>query len=80
MVYCNPPEKCDVCKTPINLEFYDAKMRGGPWANMCPGCYGRHGLGLGIGLGQHYRKNAAGQFEKVNPESQEDPERWDGLS
>ena len=41
---------CDVCmKEPAK---YDAKTTMGPWANLCAGCFGTYGIGLGTGRGQ----------------------------
>lgn len=51
-----PPEKCDLCSTPITTTFVDGKTIHGPWANMCQACYIRYGVGLGLGLGQVYEK------------------------
>lgn len=59
------PASCEVCKTPIVAEFYDARMKGnGPWGNMCPNCFRQHGVGLGVGKGQHYVLTD-GQFVKT---------------
>lgn len=41
--------KCDFCK---NKARYDGKTSMGPWANMCPICFGKHGIGVGTGRGQ----------------------------
>ena len=46
-----PP--CDFCGEPAE---YDAKTKIGPWANMCHHCFQYHGIGLGVGYGQKYRK------------------------
>ncbi len=62
------PFECDVCHDPIDDEFVDGKTRLGPWANMCPSCHGRHGVGVGLGRGQRYRQNPNREgvvFEKV---------------
>lgn len=46
---------CDVCKgngdDSVPAE-YDAKMKEGPWANMCVTHFNLYGIGLGIGKGQ----------------------------
>lgn len=60
------PERCDVCKTPISVVFFDAKTEMGPWANLCVSC---HTLGPGLGkvgpgLGQEYRKQPDGRWIK----------------
>jgi hypothetical protein len=44
-----PPEKCDLCETPITDEFVDGKTRMGPWANMDIRCHNQVGVGLGTG-------------------------------
>lgn len=50
---------------PITNEFFDGKVKGfGSWAIMCPACFGMHGCGIGIGLGQRYRKAKDGNFYK----------------
>jgi hypothetical protein len=59
-----PPEKCDLCGTPITDEFVDGKTRMGPWGNMDIACHKRVGVGLGTGKGQRF-KLQDGQFVKV---------------
>lgn len=61
------PAKCDTCDTPIKNKFYDAKTEMGPWANMCPSCFGLGpGIGkLGQGFGQEYTKQSDGKFIKT---------------
>jgi hypothetical protein len=49
-----PPERCDLCKQPITSEFYDGATVYGPWANMCPTCHFKLGVGIGVGRGQQY--------------------------
>ena len=52
-----PPSHCDICGGKISgTVFYDGKTKGGPWANMCHHCFQYHGIGLGVGYGQKYRK------------------------
>lgn len=75
--HSDPPEKCDLfvnkhtllpCQSDGNItnEFFDAATKIGPWANMCPACFGRHTRGeLGTGKGQHYKKATDGKFYKV---------------
>lgn len=65
MNYVNPPAACDLCKQPLTHRFYDAAMKGGPWANMCPFCYSQHGVGTGTGKGQVYEKQEDGNWLKV---------------
>ena len=64
--YFNPPKDCNICKAPITDTFYDAAIRGtgGAWANVCPDCFIKRGMGLGMGLGQKYTKKEDGQFWK----------------
>ena len=52
------PEKCDICEDKIKDEFYDGatRLRGKPWAVMCPACFSDYGVGLGIGKGQRFIK------------------------
>lgn len=56
--HANPPTRCDVCGAPITDEFVDGKTKMGPWADMCPGCFSAYGVGLGVGRGQRYRREA----------------------
>lgn len=55
-----PPEKCDICNSPVTDCFIDGKTRMGPWANMCQACFIKNGQGLGTGKGQMYRKTSVG--------------------
>lgn len=50
------PEKCDLCGVKIKSQKFwvDGRTRMGPWANMCPRCFGQYGVGLGTGAGQKY--------------------------
>ena len=41
--------KCDFCEERAQ---YDARTTTGVWAYLCPQHYKRHGLGLGMGIGQ----------------------------
>lgn len=53
-----PRATCDLCKVDISKSrFVDGKVRGGPWALMCPECYQHRGMGLGTGLGQMYNED-----------------------
>lgn len=60
-----PIEKCDICQQPIDNEFIDGKTSAGPWANMCIICFKIYGIGLGLGFGQHYKKEPDGIFYKI---------------
>lgn len=57
--------RCDICGEEFKDEFTNGKTAMGPWANMCPPCYKRHGRGIGTGLGQKYQKQADGKWLKV---------------
>jgi hypothetical protein len=66
MAYSASPGKCDTCHAPIEGEFYDARIPGSSWGNLCPSCFRRFGCSLGTGRGQHYRQNpATGAFDKI---------------
>ena len=49
----------------IANEFVDGKTKQGPWAIMAPSSWRRQGVGLGLGRGQRYKKQADGQWLKV---------------
>ena len=74
--YINPPSNCDTCQAEIEDEFFDVKtIHRGMWGNLCPKCYPvfaaeTNPANLGIGIGQHYRKNEGGDFEKVLPKDE----------
>ena len=59
------PNTCDLCHRSINTVFIDGATTYGPWANMCPHCYGIFGKGLGMGYGQQYEKQSDGQWLKT---------------
>ena len=59
------PSMCDICQNKIADEFFDAKTDAGPWANMCPECFIKFGVGLGTGLGQRYIKANDNEFIKI---------------
>lgn len=51
---------------PITDEFIDGKTVMGPWGNMSPKSWARHGVGrLGTGYGQRYKKQSDGRWLKV---------------
>jgi hypothetical protein len=43
---------------PIGSEFIDGRTKSGPWAIMQPRSFAKHGVGLGLGKGQRYRKKS----------------------
>lgn len=57
--------ECDVCGKEIKKTLYDAKTVYGPWATMCESCFRKIGVGMALGLGQKYKKNKDGEFEKI---------------
>jgi cytochrome c553 len=59
------PTQCDLCTTPITDTFIDGKTIMGPWANMCSTCHEDKGVGLGLGRGQLYGKQADGRWLKT---------------
>jgi len=52
---------CELCKTKLNDEefFIDGKIKnlGGIWGNICLNCFEEHGIQIGWGIGQLYKKN-----------------------
>jgi hypothetical protein len=50
---------------PIVDTFIDGKTTMGPWANMNPDSFKQHGVGLGMGKGQLYRKQPDGKWKKI---------------
>ena len=60
------PAKCDLCGQPIKTTFADAKVdHDGPWGNMDLKCLRIHGVGVGKGKGQVYRRQDDGRWLKV---------------
>ena len=49
------PDRCDICTGKIRNSFIDGKSKFGPWAIMCPICFAKAGIGLGIGKGAIYK-------------------------
>ena len=60
-----PPERCDICSSPINKLFYDAKIPRGSWAIMCRRCFRNFRCSLGIGAGQKYEPTGDGRWQKT---------------
>jgi hypothetical protein len=50
---------------PLGDEFIDGKTKMGPWALMTPARWRTHGVGLGTGKGQWYRKQPDGKWLKI---------------
>jgi hypothetical protein len=58
--------KCDICHEDCGAEMIDGATKPrGKWANMCRPCFTENGFGLGNGVGQLYKKNAAGKYAQV---------------
>jgi hypothetical protein len=70
--YLSPiPDECDMkdrntkCEGKIKNSFVDGAAIFGPWANMCENCHAQFGRGLGLGVGQLYKRAKDGNFYKV---------------
>lgn len=50
---------------PIKNEFIDGRTNMGPWALMSKNSFRQHGVGIGQGKGQLYRKESNGQWKKI---------------
>jgi hypothetical protein len=48
--------KCDFCHKECGKTLYDGMTDMGPWAVMCQQCFRMHGVGVGPGKGQKYKK------------------------
>lgn len=58
--------KAHGCVNAIGNEFIDGSVKGhGSWAVMCPACFGLNGVGVGLGMGQRYKKATDQKFYKV---------------
>lgn len=60
------PKQCDVCHKPLGDSFVDGATTFGPWGIMDSKCFGKFGVGLGIGRGQRYEKQTDGRWLKVD--------------
>lgn len=60
-----PPTHCDITGIEIKDCFIDGRTQQGPWAHMSPEGHAAYGTGLGLGLGQKYRRQADGRWLKV---------------
>lgn len=60
------PTNCDICHNGITDWWVDGKTKFGPWANMCSQCFGKHGIGMGLGKGQKYNANTLEKIEEEN--------------
>jgi len=59
------PTECDLNKCVITTTFIDGRTKFGPWANLCPKCHKKFGIGLGAGKGQQYQKQVDGKWLKT---------------
>lgn len=59
------PKECQICQQPIDVVFVDGRTIRGPWGYMCLKCHREHGVGLGLGKGQLYERQADGNFVKT---------------
>lgn len=59
--------KCDFCEKTGNTlqQFVDGRTVFGPWAIMCPDCFKKNGVGVGLGSGQEYHRQEDGTYLKV---------------
>ena len=63
--WLSPLGAADDFGIPIAQEFVDGKTRLGPWAIMAPSSFKIMGVGLGLGRGQRYERQADGRWLKV---------------
>ena len=59
------PGHCHICGVILHQSFWDAKLRGGPWAIICLHCHTAGDLGAGLGHGQRYEQAHNGKWVKV---------------
>lgn len=55
----------DDFNNPIRNEFIDGRTQMGPWAIMSPESFRQHGVGVGQGKGQWYKKQSDGRWKKI---------------
>jgi hypothetical protein len=63
--FINPPANCDLCERAFAQEecFVDGRVKGaGGCGFMCLDCFSELGAGLGLGLGQLYRREWDGRW------------------
>jgi hypothetical protein len=56
---------CEYCKRPIGNTMVDGRLRTGPWAVLDLRCHREHGVGVGVGKGQVYKRQEDGRWLKV---------------
>lgn len=60
------PTNCDLCQRPFGDTMIDGAVKPqGSWGLLDLGCHRMHGVGLGTGRGQMYRRQADGRWLKV---------------
>lgn len=60
------PINCDMCGFEFKSYFVDGATRyAGAWAFLCPKCHKLHGIGLGTGKGQKYKKESKEKWVKI---------------
>jgi hypothetical protein len=47
---------CDICGTVNPDEYVAGRTHSRQWVSMCMACYGAHGVGVGLGSGQMYKR------------------------
>ena len=52
------PQRCEICNEPIRNVFIIGRTAEGTWSILCPDCNNGVGAGLGMELGQVFRKAA----------------------
>jgi hypothetical protein len=63
--FIDPPASCDLCERAFEREeyFVDGRVKGaGACGFMCTDCFVDHGVGLGLGIGQLYRRERDGRW------------------
>jgi hypothetical protein len=60
-----PPAVCELCGQKIKETFADARTVQGPWGSLDLKCLRIHGVGVGKGKGQVYRRQDDGRWLKV---------------
>lgn len=66
------PSACDLCRSTLADEFYDARARDAATGFLCPDCFVAFGIGLGAGRGQWYRRLAGDTFTLLAGGMEED--------
>ena len=58
-------KNCQACGRVLHSAFYDARLKDGVWGIVCDPCFQIRGVGLGVGRGQRYTKQADGRWLKT---------------